>query len=168
MLPDWDGVTKKIKESINNIHAWDSLVVNKRKPHTYRMFIYDGDVRICLHRFDHCEEKDAFFHPHPWESRMWILSGSYFMKVGCTQSAEDKDPQYLMSTILSKGSEYHSNNTNFWHAVIPLTTCYSVMVNGPPWGDKAHNSAPTTKGKDLDKMSDIEKLDHLAIFRKFI
>ncbi|MBM82245.1 MAG: hypothetical protein CMJ78_16895 [Planctomycetaceae bacterium] len=54
---------------------WGSIVINKRKPHTYRAFLEHDEHRICLHRFDACEPEDSFPHPHPWASSMLILSG---------------------------------------------------------------------------------------------
>jgi len=55
--------------------VWDSLIVNRRKPHTYRASRMYGDWRICLHRFDHCSEKQAFRHPHPWPGGFFVLGG---------------------------------------------------------------------------------------------
>lgn len=39
---------------------WKSLVINRRKPHTYRAFRMFGENRVCLHMFKPCEAKDCF------------------------------------------------------------------------------------------------------------
>ena len=52
---------------------WKSLVINRRKPFTYRAFYQLGDIRICLHRFEECDEHEAFYHPHPWPGALKCL-----------------------------------------------------------------------------------------------
>ena len=61
---------------------WDSLIVNRRKPHTYRAFTFDGDLRICLHRFEPCEASEAFMHPHPWPGAFLVLDGQGGLRPG--------------------------------------------------------------------------------------
>lgn len=147
---------------------FDSLVINRRKPHTYRAFCYPDipelkGTRICLHRFEPCSEDEAFLHPHPWPSAMMILKGQYRMRVGCSPDMASK-PVMVMDTVLSAGSVYVMEEPKGWHSVQPITTCWSIMVNGQPWGDKAHEEAPTTKGKDLQKMTPDELNEHLMKF----
>ncbi len=49
----------------------DSLIVNRRKPITYRVFRYLNDgLRVSLHKFDPCARHEAYPHPHPWPGRV--------------------------------------------------------------------------------------------------
>lgn len=41
------------------------------------------------------------------------------------------------------------------------------MVNGPPF-EHCHSHVRTTKGKDLDKVADFIKLEHLTAFKMLI
>ena len=63
--------------------AWDSLIVNRRKPYTYRVFTtLPTGLRLCLHKFDPCHTHEAFTHPHPWPGAFIILEGKYKMMSG--------------------------------------------------------------------------------------
>lgn len=146
---------------------WGSIVINKRKPHTYRAFIQQDETRICLHRFDACEPEDSFAHPHPWASSMLILSGEYDMVVGHTPDLTSAEPSPVIRVTLSAGSIYHMNDRHTWHQVIPRTQCYSLMVNGPRWNNP-HGRAPSTSGKGLDPMPEDVLADHLEKCRELI
>lgn len=146
---------------------WGSIVINKRKPHTYRAFIEHDNSRICLHRFDACEPEDSFAHPHPWPSSMLILSGQYDMAVSHTPDLTSGEPSPVINVTLSAGSIYHMQDRHTWHQVIPRTQCWSLMVNGPRWDD-AHRRAPSTGGKGLDPMPDDVLANHLENSRELI
>lgn len=176
-----DSVVGSLKRSIDEIKQWDSLIVNRRKPHTYRVstmfktvtpgaFIgegpYNGDVRVCLHKFDPCSPQDAFTHPHPWPGAFMVLKGSYIMRVGFSQDHE-KTPDQSLTTVLTAGSKYAITNSLTWHSVQPTETCYSIMVNGKSF-DRPHIAAPTTKGKDLDRFSEEELTNHINYFRELL
>lgn len=145
---------------------WDSLIVNKRKPHTYRVFTYlSTGERICLHRFDECDDTESFIHPHPWPGAFVILEGGYEMSLWISDNREDM-PHFVCNTVLNKGSSYEILNPLTWHGVTPLVTTYTVMMNGEPWGpDIAHTKVRTTAGKDLDKMPKEMLIDHLSKFQ---
>lgn len=146
---------------------WGSIVINKRKPHTYRAFLQHDDTRICLHRFEACEVEDSFAHPHPWPSSMLILAGEYDMVVAHTPDLTSGEPSPVIHVTLNAGSIYHMNDRHTWHQVIPRTQCYSLMVNGPRW-DAPHRRAPSTSGKGLDPMPDDTLANHLAKCRELI
>lgn len=147
---------------------WDSLIVNRRKPWTYRVHTQLDDVRVCLHRFEVCDEEESFFHPHPWAGAFIIMDGGYKMGVGYSQSRTEK-PKPVMSLELSKWCKYEITDPNTWHSVTPLGLTYSIMVNGAPWDkDFAHQDVRTTKGKDLDKMSDADLTEHLRTFQMLL
>ena len=147
--------------------CWESIVINRRKPHTYRAFIQFEASRICLHRFDACDRDDSFSHPHPWPSSMLILSGKYEMAVGRTPDLLSSEPSSVIFVTLSAGSVYHMLDQHTWHKVIPRTQCYSLMVNGPRWVN-AHQQAPSTKGKRLEPMGSGDLVQHLAQCRQLL
>lgn len=176
MLALLDQIVYDVRPYLSSINGWDSLIVNRRKPHTYRAFRFfdkvmleDGltfdNVRVCLHRFETCSADDAFIHPHPWPAACYILKGSYIMSVG---RAKDilSGFDHCLTLELKEGSSYAMTEKLVSHSVQPLETCYSIMVNLPNW--PAHIQAPTTKGKDLDKMSKDELLVHLNKFSRLI
>lgn len=158
----------KIKTLLYDRGNWASLIVNKRKPYTYRVFTRFDDFRICLHKFDVCDTHESFFHPHPWPGAFVILEGKYKMKVG-RSSDRTRPPKDVMTVILGKKSSYEIVEPLTWHSVIPLETSYSIMLNGLPWHkDIAHEKVVTTKGKDLDKMPETELFAHLQKFDDLI
>lgn len=147
---------------------WDSIIVNLRKPHTYRVFTQFGDLRLCLHKFNVCDDHEAFSHPHPWPGAFYILKGSYKMKVGYSDNRWSP-PKEVMTTIMREGSAYEIVNPMTWHSVIPLDTTYTIMLNGLPWESHvAHSEVRTTKGKDLGKMSKEDLKQHLDTFKKIL
>ena len=67
MLSVLDDVLKSLPAMLDDPDAWDSLIVNRRKPITYRVFRYlADDTRVSLHKFDPCARHEAYPHPHPW------------------------------------------------------------------------------------------------------
>ena len=174
-----DFVIDDLKILLNH-PSWDSLIVNKRKPHTYRAWRtldpstiksmggpdIDEKIRICLHFFEPCSPEEAFKHPHPWPGAFKLLEGSYVMWSGLAPNSEE-EPVHAFTTELHSGSKYAITNPLVWHSVQPITQCWSIMVNGEPY-DTQHQAAPTTKGKDLDKFSPQELKFHLEEFRKLI
>lgn len=144
---------------------WESLVINRRKPYTYRAFYQNGDYRICLHRFESCDEHEAFYHPHPWPGAFLILSGSYQMKIGYSADRFSK-PEPVAEFLMNEGSRYEISNPLSWHTVQPESAVYTIMVNGLPWSPEvAHTEVRTTKGKDLQKMTQEELGDHFDAFK---
>jgi len=169
----------KLEESLNilpdiltNRAAWDSLIVNRRKPYTYRVFTtMPSGLRCCLHRFDPCHTHEAFAHPHPWPGAFIILEGKYRMMTGFSCDGR-LQPGYseVITQILTKHSAYEIINPLTWHAVVPLVTTYTIMVNDSPWDTEttAHKEVRTTRGKDLDKMPEADLIEHLAHFQQLV
>ncbi|MBY0457386.1 MAG: hypothetical protein K2V38_08625 [Gemmataceae bacterium] len=169
MLSALDRVLSSLPELLADSGGWDSLIVNRRKPTTYRVFRHlDDGLRVSLHRFDLCARHEAYPHPHPWPGAFALLEGSYRMWVGFTPNLESREPITMTETVLAAGSRYEITEPRTWHSVTPLEECWTVMVNGKPWKDKAHTAAPTTTGKDLDKMPPEELAAHLAKFRRLL
>jgi hypothetical protein len=150
----------------NSFRLWNSLIINRRKPHTYRVFAMLGDCRICLHRFEPCSEAEAFIHPHPWPAAFKILGGSYRQWVGRSNSLQDA-PDEVMDSVLHKDSMYEITDPLIWHSVEPLETSYTIMLNGPVW-EVQHKETRTTKGKDLESMNEEDLRDHLKVFQALL
>lgn len=130
---------------------WESLVINRRKPHTYRMFKNFGEVRACLHVFDACDPEDAFAHPHPWPGAFLMLDGEYIHTVGYSLDLKSP-PTFLYREVVRPFTMYEITHKQTWHAVQPTTRTYTVMINGPAWD--GHSETRTTKGKDLDSLGE--------------
>lgn len=157
-----------IADLCRNPPAWEGLLINKRKPHTYRLFTQVGENRVCLHRFDACSESESLKHPHPWPGAFLVLNGSYRMWTGRSQdrvSPPADGPEFL----LTPGSAYQITNPLDWHSVVPLEETWTVMINGPRWDDESrHEKAPTTGGKGLKAISEFEKTMMLPGFEGLI
>ena len=153
MIERLTEILPEVHKSLSDKEEWDSLVINRRKPWTYRIFRQFGDYRVCLHTFLECGADEAFLHPHPWPGAFLILKGSYVQTIGFSQT-KDKDsmPNLIYREVLSANSMYEILDQKIWHSVQPLSMCYTVMINGQPW-DEPHQAIRTTKGKDLQKLS---------------
>ena len=94
------------------------------------------------------------------------INNKYTPHAGAVSDRHDhlkSDPEDVISLNLSAGSVYKMHGRQTWHYVRPITTCYSIMVNGLPW-EEQHTSAPTTVGKDLEKFTDEQLSWHLDDF----
>jgi hypothetical protein len=164
-----DALLNYLPDLVQDISAWDSLLINRRKPHTYRVFTHFGckeqKLRICLHKFDTCFDNEAFDHPHPWPAAFIIMSGGYRMRIGYSKDRFSK-PEEVSVFEMRQYSKYEIVNPLTWHSVTPVTTTYTIMINDEPWDkDIAHTEVRTTKGKDLEKMPDNELIEHLNAFK---
>jgi len=152
-----DNLLETIKKEefiklLGETDKWDSLIINKRKPHTYRIFTQLGENRVCLHKFDTCSSEESFAHPHPWPGAFMVLHGAYRMKLGKSKD-RFSDPEWVSELIMGAGSVYQIVDPLVWHTVTPLETTYTIMMNGPSWDkETAHTQVRTTKGKDLEKL----------------
>jgi hypothetical protein len=162
MIETLQKLIPEIFASINRDDEWDSLIVNRRKPWTYRVFRKFGDFRVCLHAFDPCSTEESFAHPHPWPGAFLMLKGSYIHNVGFSQDLQS-EPVFHFREIVRPYSMYEIVDRRTWHTVQPLERTYTIMVNGEPW-ENAHANVRTTKGKDLDKMQPNELREHLSEF----
>ena len=164
-----DVLTGELEGLLQMPERWDSLLINRRKPHTYRVFTeLENGSRICLHKFNVCDEHEAFEHPHPWPAAFVIMDGRYLMKFGQSLDRTSK-PNHMENIIFSKFSCYEITNPLTWHAVIPLSDTYTIMINDKPWdADTAHTEVRTTKGKDLDKMPEHELRAFLGRFQIYL
>jgi len=166
MLKELEDALLLLPALLDDRSKWDSLIVNRRKPYTYRVFTQlPNTLRICLHKFDPCHTHEA--HPHPWPGAFIIMDGSYKMKMGYSAD-RISPPSDVTELFLTKWSKYEIINPLTWHSVIPLQPTYTVMVNSEPWDTEtiAHKDVRTTKGKDLETMPEEDLLEHLKIFKR--
>lgn len=167
-------IKKDLSNWLSDVRGWDSLIINKRVPHTYRVFrMLEDGFRLCLHKFEYFDKDggdEAFMHPHPWPGAFYIVNGKYDMKLGCTQDRLEKEPRIICTTRMAPHSMYEITDPLTWHSVTPVTkTVHTVMLNGKPWDTEvAHTSIRTTKGKDLEKMSSEKLRNHLAFFNSMM
>lgn len=146
--------------------GWDSLVINRRKPTTYRIFQQFGQYRVCLHCFHPCDKDEAFRHPHPWPGAFYILKGGYDMELWRSTDRDDTNPTKITSMHLAAGSKYEITDPLLWHSVVPTTTTYTIMVNDQPWQPNIqHSSVRTTAGKDLKQMTQTQLDTYLTRFK---
>ena len=150
MIEQLKELMPAIFESIDD-DDWNSLVINRRKPHTYRMSKNFGELRVCLHVFDACDPEDAFAHPHPWPGAFLMLDGEYVHNVGYSLDLESP-PTFIYKEIIRPFTMYEITHKQLWHTVQPTKRTCTVMVNGPAWN--GHSETRTTKGKDLDRLSE--------------
>lgn len=165
-IPEIHASVRDIALGKKPVTEWGSLVINRRKPHTYRVFRQFGEHRVCLHRFEPCSEDEAFPHPHPWPGAFLLLQGEYVHTVGGSADLESK-PEFYIREIVRPYSMYEIINPKTWHRVQPLKTTYTVMLNSEPW-DEQHNETRTTKGKDLDNMDEDSLFKHFVHFENML
>jgi len=161
LLPD---ILKSIDED-----EWGSLLINRRKPHTYRIFRNFGEYRACLHVFDPCDPEDAFAHPHPWAGAFLTLKGEIVHTLGHSPDLKSK-PVFQPPEILTPGSMYEIIDKQTWHKVQPTQRTHTVMINGLPW--EGHIETRTTKGKDLleipPELMATMKLEHKELIGEYL
>lgn len=111
---------------------WNSVFVDYEKPFVERLWCQWGDYRVNLHKIHPCEDKESFFHPHPWPSAMKIIGGLYRMDVGYGEGLIE--PSVISTCWLNAGSYYEMTDMNAWHSVRPIRfPVYSIMLTGKPW-----------------------------------
>jgi hypothetical protein len=164
MIERLQELIPQIIQSLDAPEEWDSLIINKRKPHTYRVFRQFGNERVCLHGFAPCESTECFAHPHPWPGAFLMLRGSYIHRIGCSTDLEST-PSLLYREIIRPYSTYEILDRRIWHSVQPLEWTETIMVNGEPW-ESPHSQVRTTKGKDLEKMTPEQVQEHFSCFRR--
>lgn len=152
----------EISNLLTQPKIWDSLVINKRKPHTYRIFTMYNNIRICLHEFDECSTEESFAHPHAWPAAFTVLCGEYNLKIGRSSNTLDRPEKYHILNMAAESS-YEMVDPLEWHAITPLRRTYTVMINGPNY-ENPHSMCRTTKGKDLEKLSEKEVQESLLLF----
>lgn len=166
MIDLLDKLIPEVLEAIPEDHEWDTLVINKRKPYTYRIFRQFGEYRVCLHKFDPCQSEESFPHPHPWPGAFMVLRGRYMHSVGVSPDLVSQ-PELVYQQEVGPYSPYSITDPKIWHSVQPLQPTYTIMVNGAPF-ENPHKAVRTTKGKDLKVMDDKAKYKLLSEFEDLL
>jgi hypothetical protein len=161
-------VIPQLPSMFDDPSRWDSLIINRRRPHTYRVFTLLGKLRVCLHKFNACDRHEAFPHPHPWPGAFLVLQGAYRMTLGLSKDRTTK-PEPLTEFRLTAGSAYEITNPLLWHSVIPECDTYTIMVNDDAWpAEVVHEDVRRTGGKEWERLSESELIQHLVTFRTLL
>lgn len=127
----------KLPLYLNSPDLWNSVKIDYENPLIERIYMKFAErkITLALHVIHPCDEGEEFFHPHPWPSAIYLASGHYEMKIGCSKGIET--PEVLSTIILNEGSYYEMINPDFWHTVRPLDgPTFSIMVSGEVWDRK--------------------------------
>jgi len=166
-----DRALQRLPELVEDQSRWESLVIDRKKPWTYRVSTFLDELwRVSLHRFATCDEDEASLHPHPWPGAFAILRGRYLMALGRSETRTER-PKSVAKLLMNEGSRYAITEPLTWHSVSPLVECYTVMVNGPRWPADvawAHIRMRTTEGKGLVAMTGQQLEEHFAVFRELL
>lgn len=107
-----------------------TMYIDYHKPFVSRIWFIHNDLRVFLHKIEPCKESsEALYHPHKWNSAMEIISGSYEMGIG--HSETNLTPKTDCKIILPAGSMYEMTEKDGWHYVNPIEKpCYTLMITG--------------------------------------
>jgi len=119
--------------------AWKSLDINYHPPRVERLWSQFGTMRLMIHKIHPVEQplltaehKQALFHPHPWPSAVFIVSGDYEMGIGYGEGTSP--PPVAARVTLGPGGYYTMTNKNAWHYVAPKKVpSMSIMLIDSPW-----------------------------------
>lgn len=126
--------------------SWQSLDVDYEPPRVERVWIQHGDFRVNLHRIHPCDK--ALYHPHPWPSAVYVLSGQYEMAVGTSNTEASRQ-------ILTSGSMYEMLDPHGWHSVRPLgRPSLSLMLTWTPFDHQVYQHRNYGKGLGHKPLSD--------------
>jgi hypothetical protein len=157
----------EISSYLDEPETWGSLVINKRKPYTQRLFRLDGAIRTCLHMFEPCKEEESFGHTHSWPARFMCLQGSYFMRSAFYYYHSSDVLIKTNSSLLTAGSWYEMSDPALYHKIVPLEPSFTIMQNGMPYRNP-HESCVTTRGKELLQLDEASTHALLESFQSLI
>jgi hypothetical protein len=152
---------RQIKEWLYT-EEWDSLLINKRDPITYRLSI-QRDKRYCLHYMKSGISKP---HPHKYNVRVKILAGRYkhhlFYDDGVNLNK-------ISHENLHQGSSYEIRYPNVYHQieVEPLAASYSVMINDYDFS-VPNRGCISTQNNQLGPIPEKEKLELIEEFKRIL
>lgn len=173
MINKMPNLIRQVIEDLDKPEEWRGLRINRRKPHTERLFKFYGDIRACLHHFSPCEEKEAFPHPHAWDMAALCLEGGFFMFLHMEdnfwESKKGKcEPRLstLSEMYMGAGCSYTMTNPMVWHTVVPVSETYTIMFNSPTRHHMANSAhCVTTDGKELEEFDPTYQLEYLEKFK---
>lgn len=127
LLPILKEVEQNLLELLETSEL-HTLYIDYHKPYVRRIWFQYQEYRVYLHQIEPTEETEALYHPHPWDSIIRIIRGSYEMGVG--HSMDQTVPKSDCKLILPSGSVYEMTEPNGWHYVSPQEPIWSLMITG--------------------------------------
>jgi hypothetical protein len=166
-------VCEQLPDLLQDRGRWDSLIIDKRRPITRRVFTMMGQLRVCLHEFEYIgntRDDEAFWHPHAWPAAIHVLNGAYLMGARLHREPRAREThQDLLHGHRSRHRLQHDRPLE-WHRIIPQTPLvHTIMINGPRWPEPiAHRLVRTTTGKGLVPLSPEHLDSHLKLFSELL
>lgn len=116
--------------------AWKSLDINYHPPRVERLWTQIDTMRLMVHRIHPTvgtpSDEESLFHPHPWPSAVYIVTGQYEMEVGYGETAQP--PPVAAKVAMVAGACYEMTDKNGWHSVSPRGfPSISIMLTDTPW-----------------------------------
>lgn len=139
-------------------HVWNTLEVLYETPRVERLWMQWDENRLYVHRIHPCNK--PFFHPHPWPSAIYVVSGRYRMRIG--SGKPDGAPPTLAATLLvNDGSAYEMVDPEGWHSVEPVGgPSVSFMLTGKPWAKSPVSAEQRAANPPLSDQVKIDILRH--------
>lgn len=140
-----------------------SMFIDYHAPIVERLWFPYEDMRIYLHKIHSCNESlDALFHPHPWESAVRILKGSY--ETGIGHSSTNEMPAIDCKLIVHQGTCYEMTEKDGWHYVKPWSPyVYSLMITR----NKFNRAMPIEPDKKFRELTHLEMIDIIMVFNHY-
>ncbi len=138
-----------------------TMYIDYHKPYVSRIwFPFEDQYRVYLHKIEPCEDHlEALFHPHPWQSAIYIVKGWYEMGIG--HSSTNEVPVTDCRLIVGPGTKYEMTEKDAWHYVRPIKTpVISLMVTG----NLNHREMPVEPNKEFRELTQEEINDILVWF----
>lgn len=140
--------------------SWQTLDVDYESPRVERIWFPHKDYRVNLHRIHPCES--ALYHPHPWPSAIYLLSGSYISVMGT-------DNIRVSTQRLVEGSAYVMNDPEGWHIVRPEEhPALTVMLTWQPYDPPVYDHGNFGKKANLQPLTEEAKQSLLADFKHMV
>ena len=165
-----------IREAIEKAE-WKSYNINWVKPIEQRLFTHYKGERIMLQKFLPCEQKEVYYHNHPWEHIVLITKGKVMQGISTSYVEKDYDKEIDVDTAQDKiidnefaymvfgpGTELCIHSPKCWHYFYPMNDepVYSIMLTGEMW-----NKGPKAKGV-ISELSDDEKYDIFSNIKQYL
>lgn len=139
-----------------------SMFIDYHPPIVERIWFQFNKYRVLLHKIHQAEMCDPLFHPHPRESAVRLIKGSYKMGIG--HSPSDEIPPIDCYLHLAPGTCYEMSEPDGWHYVNPIDDyVYSLMITG----EKFARKMPLEPDKPFRELTETEILDIMAVFKNY-
>lgn len=158
MLDNLIYVEENLKELFESADL-KSMYIDYHDPYVARIWFQNGENRVFIHKIYEVRITNnslgALFHPHPRESGVRIIKGTYEMGVGHSDS--NNVPKVDARLILPKGTCYEMVEPNGWHYVSPINgPVFSIMVTGKAF-DREMPITPNEPFREL-RLSEIQEI----------